>query len=164
MASVTLKGDAYQTIGELPAVGSRAPDILLVAQDLTEISLDKFAGKKLVMNIFPSIDTSTCATSVRTFNEQAVQLENTAVLCVSMDLPFALGRFCGAEGIYNVTVASGFRSSFGTDYGVTFSIGPLKGLYSRSIVIVDESGTVRYTQQVPETVNEPDYDAALKAL
>jgi thioredoxin-dependent peroxiredoxin len=164
MAKITLKGNAYDTVGELPQIGSIMPGFTLVAQDLSEITQETFSGKKLVLNIFPSIDTSTCAMSVRTFNERAAGLDNTVVLCVSMDLPFALGRFCGAEGIQNVTTASGFRSSFGNDYGLTFTTGPLKGLYSRSIVIVDESSKVVYTEQVPETVNEPNYERALDAL
>ena len=164
MATVTLKGNPLETIGQLPAVGSQAPDFTLVKHDLSEVSLKDYRGKKLVLNIFPSIDTSTCAMSVRTFNQKAVDLENTQVLCVSMDLPFALGRFCGAEGIDKVSTASGFRSSFGKDYGLTFSSGPLKGLYSRSIVVLDETGKVMYTEQVKETANEPNYDAALQAI
>lgn len=164
MATVTLKGNAFNTVGNLPAAGSAAPDFKLVKTDLSEVSLADFAGKKLILNIFPSVDTGTCATSVRTFNEKAASLENTAVLCVSLDLPFALGRFCGAEGIDKVDSASGFRSSFGTDYGVAFQDGPLAGLYSRSIVVIDESGKVAYVEQVAETVDEPNYEAALAAL
>ena len=164
MTTVTLQGNPIETSGKLPAVGSDAPPFTVVKQDLSEVSLDDFKGKKLVLNIFPSIDTATCAMSVRTFNQKAAELENTEVLCISMDLPFALGRFCGAEGIDKVTTASGFRSSFGKDYGLAFTTGPLTGLYSRSVVIVDESGKVVYTEQVGETVDEPDYEAALKAL
>ncbi len=164
MATVTLKGNPLETVGELPAVGSAAPAFTLVKHDLSEVSLQDFKGKKLVLNIFPSIDTGTCATSVRTFNQKAVELQNTQVLCVSMDLPFALGRFCGAEGIDKVSTASGFRSNFGKDYGLTFSTGPLKGLYSRSIVVIDEAGKVLYTEQVKETAQEPNYEAALKNL
>lgn len=164
MATVTLKGNPLSTVGDLPAVGTSAPDFTLVKQDLSEVSLRGYRGKKLILNIFPSIDTGTCATSVRTFNQQAAALENTEVLCVSLDLPFALGRFCGAEGIDKVSTASGFRSSFGKDYGLTFTSGPLTGLYSRSVVVIDEQGTVVYTEQVRETANEPDYEAALKAL
>ena len=164
MTTVTLKGNAIETVGALPAVGSDAPDFSLVKADLSEVSLGEFKGKKLVLNIFPSIDTETCAMSVRTFNQKAASLDNTEVLCISMDLPFAAGRFCGAEGIDKVTTASGFRSSFGDDYGLKFSTGPLAGLYSRSVIVVDEAGKVVYTQQVEETVDEPDYDAALKAL
>jgi thiol peroxidase len=164
MATVTLKGNAIETLGNLPAKGTQAPPFTLVKQDLSEVSLKDFQGKKLVLNIFPSIDTPTCALSVRTFNQQASELTNTQVLCVSMDLPFALGRFCGAEGIDKVAVASGFRSSFGKDYGLAFSTGPLKGLYSRSIVVIDTNGKVVYTEQVKETAQEPNYAAALKAL
>jgi len=164
MATVTLKGNPFQTIGELPKVGQAAPDFSLVKHDLTPVELKQFAGKKLVLNIFPSIDTGTCAMSVRTFNQKAAAMENAQVLCVSMDLPFALGRFCGAEGIANVVTASGFRSSFGKDYGLVFSNGPLTGLYSRSVVVVGADGKVLYTEQVAETANEPDYDAALAAL
>lgn len=164
MATVTLKGNPLETVGNLPAVGSQAPQFTLVKQDLSEVSLNDYRGKKLVLNIFPSIDTPTCAMSVRTFNQKAAELNNTQVLCVSMDLPFALGRFCGAEGIDRVAAASGFRSTFGKDYGLTFGTGPLKGLYSRSIVVIDASGKVVYTEQVKETAQEPNYEAALKAL
>lgn len=164
MTTVTLKGAPIETVGELPASGSDAPAFTLVKSDLSEVTLSDFKGKKLVLNIFPSIDTDTCAMSVRTFNKKAAEMENTEVLCVSMDLPFAAGRFCGAEGIDKVTTASGFRSSFGDDYGITFSTGPLTGLYSRSVVVIDESGKVVYTQQVKETVDEPDYESTLKAL
>ncbi len=164
MATVTLKGNELQTVGTLPEAGTQAPDFKLVKADLSEVSLSDYTGKKLILNIFPSIDTPTCATSVRKFNQQAAECENTAVLCVSADLPFALGRFCGAEGIDNVEAASGFRASFGEDYGLTFSTGPLAGLYSRSVVIIDESGKVIYTEQVAETADEPDYQSALDAL
>ncbi len=164
MATVTLKGNSLETLGELPKVGSAAPAFTLVKPDLSEVSLSDYQGKKLVLNIFPSIDTGTCATSVRTFNQKAAALDNAEVLCVSMDLPFALGRFCGAEGIDKVSSASGFRSSFGKDYGLTFSNGPLQGLYSRSVVVIDESGKVLYTEQVKETTEEPNYEAALETL
>lgn len=164
MATVTLKGNSLETLGELPKVGSAAPAFTLVKPDLSEVSLSVYQGKKLVLNIFPSIDTGTCATSVRTFNQKAAALDNAEVLCVSMDLPFALGRFCGAEGIDKVSSASGFRSSFGKDYGLTFSNGPLQGLYSRSVVVIDESGKVLYTEQVKETTEEPNYEAALETL
>lgn len=164
MTTVTLKGNAFETVGNLPDIGSQAPDFTLVKQDLSEVSLKDFRGKKLVLNIFPSIDTGVCATSVRTFNQKAADLQNTQVLCVSMDLPFALGRFCGAEGIDRVATASGFRSSFGKDYGLTFANGPLQGLYSRSVVVLDENGKVIYTEQVKETTEEPNYEAALKVL
>jgi thioredoxin-dependent peroxiredoxin len=164
MATVKLKGNPFSTVGELPAIGSNASAFTLVREDLSEVSLTDYKGKRVILNIFPSIDTSTCATSVRTFNQKATQLNNTVVLCVSMDLPFALGRFCGAEGIENVTVASGFRSSFGSDYGLMILDGPLAGLYSRSVVVLDETGKVIHTQQVAETVDEPDYAAALAVL
>ncbi|WP_297751625.1 thiol peroxidase [uncultured Tessaracoccus sp.] len=164
MADITFKDSPVTTIGELPAVGSKAPGFDLVGSDLSPVTLADFAGKKIVLNIFPSLDTGVCAKSVRTFNEKATGLEGTVVLNVSMDLPFAQARFCGAEGIENAIVASGFRSSFGSDYGVTFTSGPLEGLFSRSVVVIDGDGTVAYTQQVAETTNEPDYDAALAAL
>jgi len=164
MATVTLGGNPFNTAGELPAVGSPAPDFTLVGSDLGEITLESLAGKQVILNIFPSIDTPTCATSVRTFNEKAAALDDTVVLCVSADLPFAAGRFCGAEGIDNVKTGSGFRSSFADDYGVTFTDGPLAGLMSRSVVVIGADGNVAYTQQVPETRDEPDYDAALAAL
>lgn len=164
MANITFKDSPVTTIGELPAVGSKAPSFDLVGSDLSPVTLADFAGKKIVLNIFPSLDTGVCAQSVRTFNEKAAGLEGTVVLNVSMDLPFAQARFCGAEGIENAVTASGFRSSFGSDYGVTFTSGPLEGLFSRSVVIIDGDGTVVYTQQVAETTDEPDYDAALAAL
>lgn len=164
MSTVTLQGNPIETVGELPAVGTKAADFKLVKTDLSEAGLSDYAGSRLILNIFPSVDTGTCATSVRTFNSKAAGLDNTKVLCVSADLPFALGRFCGAEGIENVDTASSFRSAFGADYGVSFATGPLTGLLSRAIVVIDEIGTVLYTQQVAETVDEPDYDAALAAL
>ena len=164
MATITLKGNPFSTQGDLPAVGSQAPAFTLVKSDLSEVTLASLAGKKVVLNIFPSIDTGTCAMSVRKFNESASSLDNTQVVCVSADLPFAAGRFCGAEGINNVITGSSFRSSFGSDYGVTITNGPLAGLLSRSVVVIDEKGKVLYTEQVAETVNEPNYDAALAAL
>ena len=164
MAEITYKGTPVRTVGELPAVGSKAPDFDLVGADLSPVSLSDFAGGNLVLNIFHSLDTGTCALSVRAFNERAAGLEGTAVLCVSKDLPFALKRFCGAEGIENVVVASDFRSDFGGAYGVTYSDGPLRGLLARSVVVIDGEGTVVYTEQVAETRHEPDYDAALAAL
>lgn len=164
MATVTLQGNPLETIGELPAVGSQAPDFALVKTDLSEATLADYAGSRLVLNIFPSVDTGTCATSVRTFNQKAAELDNTKVLCVSADLPFAQGRFCGAEGIDKVETGSCFRSSFGDDYGLTFSNGPLLGLLSRCVVVVDVDGKVLYTEQVAETADEPNYDAALAAL
>ena len=165
MTTITLKGNPIETVGTLPKVGSKAPAFNLVAHDLSEISLSSLAGKKIVLNIFPSIDTGTCAMSVRKFNEAASKLEDTVVICVSADLPFAAGRFCGAEGIENVKTGSVFREpAFGIDYGVTVKTGPLAGLLSRSVVVIDAAGNVTYTEQVQETTEEPNYDAALSAL
>lgn len=165
MATVTLKGNNIHTIGNLPSTGSKAPDFQLTKNDLSIASLADFMGKKIVLNIFPSIDTGTCAQSVREFNKQAATLENTVVLCVSKDLPFAQARFCGAEGIENVVMLSDFRNgNFGKAYQVEFSDGPLQALLSRSVVILSENGTVVYSEQVPETVDEPNYKAALEAL
>ncbi|HMT87463.1 MAG TPA: thiol peroxidase [Arachnia sp.] len=164
MSNILFKGNPVHSVGELPAVGSEAPDFTVTGVDLSEITKADFAGSLLVLNIFPSVDTGVCAMSVRRFNELAAGLEGVKVLCVSRDLPFALNRFCGAEGIENVTVSSDFRTGFGETYGVTFVDGPLKGLLSRSIVVIDADGVVRYTQQVEETTTEPDYDAALAVL
>ncbi|AUP77528.1 thiol peroxidase [Flavivirga eckloniae] len=165
MATVTLKGNAIETSGNLPEIGSPAPDFKLTATDLSTKTLSDFKGEKLVLNIFPSIDTGTCAQSVRQFNKEASNLENTKVLCISHDLPFAHARFCGAEGLENVISLSDYKDgSFGKDYGLNFVTGPLEALHSRSVVIVDENGIVKYTEQVPETVNEPNYKAALEAL
>jgi len=165
MTTITLKGNPIETVGELPKVGTKAPSFNLVAHDLSEISLDSLAGKKVVLNIFPSVDTGTCAMSVRKFNEKASGLDNTVVICVSADLPFAAGRFCGAEGIENVKTGSVFRQpDFGVDYGVTIISGPLSGLLSRSVVVIDTTGNVSYTEQVQETTEEPNYEAALSAL
>ena len=164
MAQVTLRGNPFNTNGELPAVGSTAPEFSLVGSDLSEVSSASLAGMKVVLNIFPSIDTPTCAMSVRTFNERAAGLDNTVVVCVSEDLPFAAGRFCGAEGIENVKTGSAFRGNFSGDYGVKLADGPLAGLSARSVVVLDENGVVTYTQLVGEIADEPDYDAALSAL
>tara|TARA_R110001592_G_scaffold59200_1_gene179601 strand:- start:50635 stop:51135 length:501 start_codon:yes stop_codon:yes gene_type:complete len=165
MATITLKGQPIETVGELPEVGTKAPSFNLVAHDLSEVSLASLAGKQVVLNIFPSVDTGTCAMSVRKFNEKASDLDNTVVICVSADLPFAAARFCGAEGIENVKTGSVFRQpAFGVDYGVTIISGPLSGLLSRSVVVIDASGNVVYTEQVQETTEEPNYDAALSAL
>lgn len=164
MATVTLQGNPFTTVGELPAVGTNAVDFELVKTDLSVVSLADFAGKKLLLNIFPSVDTGTCATSVRKFNEAAAALANVQVLCVSADLPFAAARFCGAEGIDNVATGSSFRGTFGADYGVGFATGPLTGLLSRAVVVIDEQGKVLYTEQVAETADEPNYDNALAAL
>ncbi|MGD2116783.1 MAG: thiol peroxidase [Chromatiales bacterium] len=165
MATVTLEGNPFNTVGELPAVGSPAPAFSLTGTDLAEVSMDQFAGKKLVLNIFPSIDTPVCADSVRHFNKDAGSADNTAVLCISADLPFAHARFCGAEGLDNVISLSTFRSpAFGRDYGVGIEEGPLSGLMSRAVVLVGEDGKVIYTEQVPEIAQEPDYAAAMAAL
>lgn len=165
MATITLHGNKIQTSGDLPSVGTKASDFTLVAGDLSKKSLSDFTGSKLILNIFPSIDTGTCATSVRTFNKTAASLENTKVLCISCDLPFAQGRFCGAEGIENVVMLSDFISGeFGDNYGLNIVNGPLEGLHSRCIVVIDENGTIIHTEQVSETVDEPNYDAALNAL
>ena len=164
MAEVTLGGNPIHTSGDLPAVGSAAPDFSLVKDDLSDLTKADLAGKKVVLNIFPSIDTPTCATSVRTFNEKAASLDGAAVVCVSADLPFAAKRFCGAEGIENVMTASTFRSSFGADYGLTLADGRLAGVLARAVVVMDESGNVIYTELVPEIAQEPNYDAALAAL
>jgi len=165
MATVTLKGNPFKTIGELPSVGSKASDFSLTAGDLSTKTLGDFSGSKLVLNIFPSLDTGTCAASVRHFNKVASGLENTKVLCISRDLPFAQGRFCAAEGLDNVVNLSDYKTGqFGKDYGVLFTNGPLDALLSRSVVVLDENGTVIYTEQVSETVDEPNYDKALEAL
>lgn len=158
------KAEPVRTVGELPRAAEAAPDFDLVGSDLGSVRASDFSGRRVVLNIFPSVDTGTCAASVRRFNELAAGFENTAVVCVSKDLPFAQERFCGAEGIENVVSASAFRSTFGEDYGVTMSDGPLAGLLSRAVVVVDADGTVLYTEQVPEIADEPDYDAALAAL
>lgn len=165
MAQVSFKGNAVHTSGDLPKVGDTAPDFTLTAADLSQKSLKDFAGKKVILNIFPSIDTGTCAMSVRQFNEKASGLENTVVLCISKDLPFAQSRFCAAEGLENVITLSDFKNdNFNNAYHVKFTDGPLEGLLSRSVVVVDENGNVKYTEQVAETTEEPNYDAALAAL
>ena len=163
MAQTALGGNPVSTVGELPAVGS-TPSFSLTKGDLSEVTQADLAGKKVVLNIFPSVDTPTCATSVRTFNERAASLDNTVVLCVSADLPFAQGRFCGAEGLSNVQTASSFRTGFGQEWGVSLADGRLAGLLARAVVVLDESGTVTYTELVPEIAHEPDYDAAIAAL
>lgn len=165
MAQTALRGNPVQTSGELPAVGAAAPAFTLTQKDLSPVSSADLAGQKVVLNIFPSIDTAVCATSVRTFNERAAGLENTTVLCVSADLPFAQGRFCGAEGIENVTTASTFKNpEFLSSYGVGMVDGPLAGLCARAVVVLDESGKVVHSELVPEIAQEPDYDAAINAL
>lgn len=165
MSTVTLHGDPVHVGGNLPAVGSQAPAFTLVATDLSEKALADFAGKRKVLNIFPSIDTGVCATSVRHFNKDAAALTNTVVLCISADLPFAQARFCGAEGIDNVTMLSTLRGrGFLRDYGVALEDGPLAGVAARAVVVLDEQDKVLYTQLVPEITDEPDYAAALAAL
>lgn len=165
MAQITLKGNPINTVGELPAIGSKAPDFTLIAKDLSRPTMADFAGSRLVLNIFPSLDTGTCAASVRYFNELAGKLPNTKVLCISRDTPFAQGRFCGAEGLDNVITLSDIESGqFGTDYGLKMIDGPLKGFLSRVVVIVEADGTVSYTQQVPVISDEPDYDDVVAAL
>jgi len=164
MTDITLNGTPVHTHGSLPTVGAKAPEFSLVGNDLSPVTLADFAGSRVILNIFPSVDTGVCAMSVRTFNERAAGLENTTVLCVSRDLPFAQARFCGAEGIENVSVASDFRTTFGEDYGVTMISGPLEGLLARAVIVVDEKGTVIHSQLVPEITTEPDYEAAIAAL
>jgi thioredoxin-dependent peroxiredoxin len=164
MAQVTLGGNPIHTSGELPAVGSTAPAFALVSHDLSDLTNADFAGKRVILNIFPSIDTGVCATSTRTFNKLAAGLENTVVVCVAADLPFALGRFCGAEGIENVKTGSTFRSGFGHDFGVTLVDGKLRGVLARAVVVIDTHGKVAYTELVPEIAQEPNYDAAIAAL
>ncbi|MCS6974325.1 MAG: thiol peroxidase [Cyclobacteriaceae bacterium] len=165
MAQTKLGDNVVNTAGNLPVAGSSAPDFTLTGNDLKDITLNQFAGKKVVLNIFPSIDTGVCAASVREFNKRAAGLQNTVVLCVSKDLPFAMKRFCGAEGINNVITASDFRNrGFAKAYGVEMTDGALAGLLARAVVVIDEQGKVKYTQLVPAIGQEPDYDAALRAL
>jgi thioredoxin-dependent peroxiredoxin len=165
MATVTLRGNTVNTSGNLPAVGAKAPEFSLVKQDLSSVKLADLAGKKVVLNIFPSIDTPTCATSVRKFNEKAAALANTVVVCVSKDLPFAAKRFCGAEGIENVITGSSFRdTAFEDAYGIKLVDSALTGLIARSVVVVDETGKVVYTELVPEIGSEPNYEAALAKI
>lgn len=164
MAEIKLKGNPVHTVGNLPEKGSQLKDFTLVNSGLQEKKLSDYSGRKIVLNIFPSIDTGVCATSVRTFNKDAAALENTVVLNISKDLPFALSRFCAAEGIQNAETLSDFRGHFGEDYGVAFSDSPMKGLLSRAVIVANEKGEVVYTEQVPEITSEPDYEAALNAL
>jgi thiol peroxidase len=163
MATTNLRGNPVETAGDLPAVGS-TPSFSLTKTDLSDVTAADLAGKKVLLNIFPSIDTAVCALSVRTFNQRASEAEGAVVLCVSADLPFAQKRFCGAEGIENVEAASTFRSDFGESFGVELKSGPMRGLLARSVVVLDEQGKVTYTELVPDIVNEPNYDAALAAL
>lgn len=165
MASITLKGNTINTVGDLPAIGSQAPDFDLIKNDLSHVSLADYKGSRVILNIFPSIDTGICAASVRTFNEKAAGLTNTKILCISRDLPFAQARFCGAEGIDSVETVSDFAAGqFGKDYQVAIADGPMASLHSRAIVILDEDHKVIYTEQVPEIVQDPDFEKALAAL
>lgn len=165
MATITLHGNKITSLGTLPAIGSAAPEFNLTKGDLSAATLSDYKGKNVVLNIFPSIDTGTCAQSVRQFNKEAAALENTTVLCISKDLPFAQGRFCGAEGIENVEMLSDFRDgNFGKAYHVEFTAGPLVPLHSRAVVVLNAEGNVIYTEQVGEIVDEPNYEAALEAI
>jgi thiol peroxidase len=163
MATTALRGNPVNTVGDLPTVGS-TPSFSLTKADLSEVTGADLAGKKVLLNIFPSVDTAVCATSVRTFNQKAAALDDAVVLCVSADLPFAQKRFCGAEGIANVETASSFRSDFGTSFGLELAEGPMKGLLARAVVVLDADGKVTYSELVPEIAQEPDYDAAMSAL
>lgn len=165
MAKITLHEKPIDTVGNLPSVGSSAPNFTLVGTDLAEVSLTDHSGKTIILNIFPSIDTPVCATSVRRFNQEAGSRDNTLVLCISADLPFAHQRFCETEGLKNVVPLSVFRSpDFGKNYGLTISTGPLAGVLARAIVVIDENGQVKYTELVPEITQEPNYEATLAAL
>lgn len=164
MSTIRFHGEPANTVGELPAVGSAAPAFALTAADLSDLTSESLAGKRVVLNIFPSIDTGVCAASVREFNKRAASLDNTAVVCVSADLPFAAGRFCAAEGIDHVLVGSSFRSSFGKDYGVTLVDTPLAGLLARAVVVLDAEGTVLHRELVADIADEPNYDAAVAVL
>jgi len=165
MAKVKFKGNPANTVGELPKVGDKAPDFQLATGDLARVGLDDFKGSKLVLNVFLSLDTGTCASTVRYFNKTAATLENTKVLCISRDLPFAQSRFCVAEGLDNVVTLSDFNpGSFGKNYGLEIADGPQAGLLSRVVIIIDENGIVKYTQQVQEMSHEPDYEEVLKAI
>lgn len=165
MANITLKGNSIHTQGELPKIGEKAPDFKLTAGDLSEKSISDFKGKNIIFNIFPSLDTGTCAASVRKFNEEASSLDNTVVLCISKDLPFAQGRFCAAEGLKNVITLSEFKdNNFSDAYQVKITDGPLKGLMSRAVVVANAEGKIIYTEQVSEIVDEPNYENALASL
>ena len=164
MATIEFDGAPVHTVGDLPEVGTTLPAFALADADLSEVALVGLQGRRVVLNIFPSIDTSVCAASVRRFNQLAASLPSTTVVTVSKDLPFALGRFCAAEGIANVVTTSAFRSSFGEDYGVTMVDGPLQGLLARAVIVADAHGTVRHVQLVPSIGQEPDYDAAAAAV
>ncbi|PPL01256.1 thiol peroxidase [Parapedobacter indicus] len=162
--TITLRGKPVHTVGKLPALGTSAKDFTLTAVDLSDKRLTDFKGKYVILNIFPSVNTGVCARSVRTFNEDAANLPNTTVLCISKDLPFAQKAFCGAEGIDHVVMLSDFRSDFGTQYGVQLAEGPMRGLLSRAVVVIDPEGKIVYEEQVPELSQEPNYAAALAAV
>ncbi len=165
MASITLGGNPVNTVGNLPEIGNKAPEFYLTNTDMASKKLEDYAGKKVVMNIFPSVDTGVCATSVRKFNEKAASLNNTVVLCISRDLPFAQKRFCGAEGISNVEMLSDFKdASFGMNYGILMEDGKFAKLHARSIVVLNETGNVIHTELVPEIAQEPNYDAVYAVL
>ncbi len=165
MAKITFKGSEINTIGNLPAKSTQAPEFTLVSKDLADIALSDYKGKNVILNIFPSLDTGVCAASVRKFNNEASKLNNTVILAVSADLPFAAGRFCSVEGIENVHPASVFRNAdFGKDYGVLMTDGPLKGLLARAVVVIDPKGYISYTELVPEVTVEPDYQAAINSI
>lgn len=165
MATITFKGTPVNTVGDLPKKDSKAPDFTLVNSGLAEVKLSDYQGKNVVLNIFPSLDTGVCASSVRKFNQEASKLNNTIILAISADLPFAAGRFCTTEGIENVVPASVFRSpNFGKDYGVSMTDGPLKGLLARAVVVIDPKGNISYTELVPEIAQEPDYQAAINSI
>lgn len=164
MATTKFKDNTVHTIADIPAVGSPAPDFTLVGTDLSEVKLSDYSGQWILLNIFPSLDTGVCAASVREFNKRAANLDNTVVLNVSMDLPFAQDRFCGAEGIENAHTASAFRSDFGNDYGVRLTDGPMAGLLTRTVVVINPDGEITYTQLVDEITTEPDYDDVMEHL
>ncbi len=165
MAKITLGGNEISTLGSLPSIGSTAPDFVLTKNDLSDVKLSDYKGKKIILNIFPSVDTGACAASARHFNQDVVELDNTIVLCISRDLPFAQSRFCAAEGLDRVEMLSEFKDyNFSDTYQLRISSGPLKGLHSRVIIVIDEQGTVKYTEQVKEIRDEPNYNAALEAI
>ncbi|MBN2242740.1 MAG: thiol peroxidase [Acidobacteria bacterium] len=165
MAQITFKGNSIHTAGSLPEIGKPAPDFKVVKADLSTMSLSDFRGKRVLLNIFPSLDTPVCAASLRRFNVEAAKLPNSVVLCISKDLPFAQKRFCAAEGLDNVLTGSEYRdSNFSGAYGVSITDGPLEGLFSRAVLVIDEQGKVLYAEQVPEIAQEPDYDKALAAM
>jgi thiol peroxidase len=164
MAKITLKGNPVNTTGELPKIGTTAPEFKLTKLDLSDANLASFSGKKKVLNVFPSIDTGTCAMSVRHFNKDAASAKNTVVINISADLPFAQKRFCGAEGITNAETLSSFRSTFAKEYGLQIQDGPMAGLCSRAVIVLDENNKILYTEQVADIVNEPNYDAAIRSL